>query len=26
MLTGEYESDIGNGTAYHNCLVDIQKL
>jgi len=26
MLTGEHESDIGNGTAFHNCLVDIQKL
>ena len=25
-LTGEYESDFGNGTAFHSCLVDIQKL
>lgn len=26
FLTEEYESDFGNGTAFHNCLVDIQKL
>ena len=26
MLTGEYESDIGNGAAFHNCLVDVQRL
>jgi len=24
-LTGDYESDIGNGAAFHNCLVEIQK-
>ena len=26
MLTGEYESDIGNGTAFHNCLVEVKKI
>ena len=26
MLTGEYESDIGNGTAFHNCLVEMKKV
>ena len=25
-LTGEYISDIGYGTAFHNCLVEIQKV
>jgi len=25
-LTGEYISDIGHGTAFHNCLVEIQKV
>jgi len=25
-LTGEYISDIGYGTAFHNCLVEIQKM
>ncbi|HCL89755.1 MAG TPA: hypothetical protein DHW70_00280, partial [Candidatus Atribacteria bacterium] len=25
-LTGEYISDIGFGTAFHNCLVEIQKI
>ncbi len=25
-LTGEYISDIGYGTAFHNCLVEIKKL
>ena len=24
-LTGEYISDIGHGTAFHNCLVEVQK-
>jgi anaerobic selenocysteine-containing dehydrogenase len=24
-LTGEYISDIGYGTAFHNCLVEVQK-
>jgi anaerobic selenocysteine-containing dehydrogenase len=26
LLIGEYVSDIGHGAAFHNCLVDIQKL
>ncbi len=25
-LIGDYESDIGNGTAFHNCLVEVQKV
>ena len=25
-LTGEYISDIGYGTAFHNCLVEVQKM
>ena len=24
-LTGEYVSDIGYGTAFHSCLVEVQK-
>jgi len=26
LLLAEYVSDIGQGTAFHNCLVYIQKL
>jgi len=25
-LIGDYESDIGNGTAFHNCLVEVRKV
>ncbi len=25
-LIGDYESDIGNGTAFHSCLVEVQKV
>ncbi len=25
-LTGEYISDMGYGTAFHNCLVEVQKI